>query len=170
MATCCVTSCSNSSFTSSSFQTILNFVLHVVLLPSRAPFLILSIYFSSHDDKTAQLVKVVSKVSTRSGLSCSTSVSPSSSDCIWESEAAVTFNVEHSVDTVTGARFHALRISHSVCAAPTQLVVIRSYLVVNTSSSQRRLKLHSSECCDFESPPRQRQLDTSGWLYVQRLW
>jgi hypothetical protein len=131
MPVCCVWSCPKSSLTSLSFQTVLNFIFHVALLPSCTPFFIFCIYFSSHDVKTRQLVKVVSKVSTRSGFSRKTSVSFSSSDWICESEAAVSLSCEQRVSTVTGARFHVLRISHSVCAAPTQLPVMRSYIAVS---------------------------------------
>lgn len=88
--------------------------------------MIFSMYFSSHVGSTKQLVRVVSNVSINAGFSWRTSVSLRSSDWIGESEAPVSLSCEQSEDTVTGARFHALRISLSSLAATTQVVVIRS--------------------------------------------
>jgi hypothetical protein len=123
---CCVCNWFNSSLISFSSQSVFNFCFQVMFPPSRAPFLIFRTYASSDVDKTRQLVKVVSNVSTRAGLPRKTSVSFNSNDCICAREAAVSLSCEHSVSTVMGARFQALRISHSMCAAPTQLPVMRS--------------------------------------------
>jgi len=131
MAPCCVCNCPNSSLISCSFHRVLNFVLHVAVLPSSTPLVILCTILSSHEVNTIQLVNVVSNVSTRSGFSFNMSESPNSNNWICDNEAAVSLSCEHSVDTVTGASFHALRISHSVFAAPTQLPVMRSCQTVS---------------------------------------
>ena len=126
MAVCCWCSCLWSSLTSSSFQSVLNFAFQFSVEVSRTPFVIFSMYFSSHVESTRQLVRVVSNVSINAGFSCRTSVSLRSSDWICESEAPVSLSCEQSEDTVTGARFHAVRISLRSLAATTQVVVIRS--------------------------------------------
>jgi hypothetical protein len=99
---------------------------------------IFCIYLSSHVDSTIQLVKVVSNVSRSSGLLSRISESCSNNDWIWESEAAVSLSCEHSADTVAGANFHAVRISHSCFAAPTQLPVMRSCPTVSGTDSNTR--------------------------------
>jgi hypothetical protein len=115
-------------------------------------FLDFCMYFSSHLDKTKQLVNVVSKVFTRSSFSRKTSVSLSSSNCICDNEAAVSLSCAHRVETVTGARFHALRISHNVCAAPTQLPVIRScHAVSEFRCPSCVLHLESGQVCIYHA-------------------
>lgn len=134
MPPCCICKWPSNSLTSVSFQRVLNLAFYVISLFARVYFLILSTYLSNDFDKTRPLVKVVSNVSTKSGLLRKASVSPRSSDWICDSEAVVSLSCEHKVSTVMGARFHALRIFHSVCAAPTQLPVIRSYGLVSTET------------------------------------
>jgi len=109
-----------------SFQSVLNFSFHDGLVPSSTPLVMVCMILSSHVVRTIELVRVVSKVSTRSGLSCRTSVSLRIIDWIFDNDAAVSFSWEQSESTVTGARFQALRISHNVLAVPTQLPVMRS--------------------------------------------
>jgi hypothetical protein len=96
------------------------------------------IYLSSHVDSTIQLVKVVSNVSRSFDLFSRMSESCSNNDWIWESEAALSLSCEHSVDTVAGANFHAVRISHSCFAAPTQLPVMRSCPTISGTDSNTR--------------------------------
>lgn len=100
--------------------------------------MIFCIYLSSHVDSTIQLVKVVSNVSRSSGLLSRMSESCSNNDWIWESEAAVSLSCEQSADTVAGANFHAVRISHSCFAAPTQLPVMRSCPTVSETDTNTR--------------------------------